>query len=99
MQAGAQYGGRPTKGGNPFTTEDAIDAGYGAERAASATRFAFQQWLLCHPMWSPPGKAFSPRIRDRILADIGKLRGKDLACWCNLDAPCHADILLEIANR
>ena len=27
------------------------------------------------------------------------LRGKNLACWCPLDAPCHADILLEIANR
>jgi hypothetical protein len=26
------------------------------------------------------------------------LRGKDLACWCRLDAPCHADVLLEIAN-
>lgn len=27
------------------------------------------------------------------------LRGKDLACWCALDKPCHADVLLEIANR
>jgi hypothetical protein len=27
------------------------------------------------------------------------LRGKNLACWCPLDKPCHADILLKIANR
>jgi len=27
------------------------------------------------------------------------LRGKNLACWCALDAPCHADLLLEIANE
>jgi hypothetical protein len=27
------------------------------------------------------------------------LRGKDLACWCKLDEPCHADVLLELANR
>lgn len=27
-----------------------------------------------------------------------ELRGKDLACWCPLDGPCHADVLLEIAN-
>ena len=27
------------------------------------------------------------------------LRGKNLACWCKLDQPCHADILLELANR
>lgn len=29
----------------------------------------------------------------------GALRGKNLACWCSLDGPCHADVLLEIANR
>lgn len=26
------------------------------------------------------------------------LRGKVLACWCALDVPCHADVLIEIAN-
>lgn len=32
-------------------------------------------------------------------ANIGHLRGKSLACWCKLGAPCHADVLLEVANR
>lgn len=27
------------------------------------------------------------------------LRGHDLACWCPLDQPCHADVLLELANE
>lgn len=27
-----------------------------------------------------------------------ELRGKDLACWCPLDSPCHGDVLLEVAN-
>lgn len=27
------------------------------------------------------------------------LRGKDLACWCPLDQPCHADVLLDLSNR
>ena len=27
-----------------------------------------------------------------------QLRGKHLACWCPLDQPCHADVLLGIAN-
>lgn len=27
-----------------------------------------------------------------------ELRGKNLACWCALDQPCHADVLLKIAN-
>ena len=30
--------------------------------------------------------------------EIGQLRGKNLACWCPLDRPCHADVLLELAN-
>jgi len=29
---------------------------------------------------------------------LGPLRGHDLACWCPLDQPCHADVLLELAN-
>ena len=28
-----------------------------------------------------------------------QLRGKDLACWCPLSESCHADVLLELANR
>ena len=31
--------------------------------------------------------------------DVSELRGKDLVCWCPLDQPCHADILLGLANR
>ena len=27
-----------------------------------------------------------------------RLGGKNLACWCPLDRPCHADVLLELAN-
>ena len=27
------------------------------------------------------------------------LKGKDLACWCPLNKPCHADILLEFLER
>lgn len=34
-----------------------------------------------------------------IADQLHELRGKNLACWCRLDAPCHADVLLELANR
>ena len=30
---------------------------------------------------------------------FAELRGKNLACWCRLDQECHADVLLELANR
>jgi hypothetical protein len=33
-----------------------------------------------------------------LLAALSELRAKDLACWCPLDQPCHADVLLELAN-
>lgn len=39
-------------------------------------------------VWTSPNK-------DEIRRE---LRGKDLACWCPIDQPCHADVLLEIAN-
>jgi hypothetical protein len=28
-----------------------------------------------------------------------ELRGHDLACYCPLDEPCHADVLLAVANE
>jgi len=39
-------------------------------------------------------------IRSKLTTEAirQELRGKDLACWCPLDQPCHADVLLEIAN-
>ena len=40
--------------------------------------------------------------RDRqipLRSGLEDLRGKNLACWCPLDKPCHVDVLLEIANQ
>jgi Domain of unknown function (DUF4326) len=31
--------------------------------------------------------------------DLAPLRGKNLACWCKIGEPCHADVLLEAANK
>lgn len=36
--------------------------------------------------------------RSQLIRRLPELRGKDLACWCPLDKPCHADVLLEVAN-
>ncbi|WP_207795453.1 DUF4326 domain-containing protein [Cryobacterium zongtaii] len=46
----------------------------------------------------------TPRVIDSpayYTADVVReeLAGKDLACWCSLDQPCHADVLLELANE
>jgi hypothetical protein len=45
------------------------------------------------------------KFRQRLLADPVRvarvkevLKGKNLVCWC-APKPCHADVLLEIANQ
>ena len=56
----------------------------GADRARMAGMFA--------QLLGRPEKAlFVTEIKE-------ELRGKDLMCWCPLDQPCHADVLLGIAN-
>lgn len=39
---------------------------------------------------------WSPGQLNEFLAP---LRGKNLACFCPIGAPCHADVLLELANK
>jgi hypothetical protein len=55
---------------------------------AGATRADFERDIA---EMSNADRAF---FMDRV----GELRGKNLACWCRLDQPCHADVLLELAN-
>ena len=43
----------------------------------------YRNWLMTHPT---------------LMKDIEELRDKDLVCWCAPE-PCHADILLELANK
>jgi hypothetical protein len=36
---------------------------------------------------------------DAFREMLPELRGKNVACWCCLDEPCHGDVWLELANR
>jgi hypothetical protein len=38
------------------------------------------------------------RLRIGVEDVKSELRGRDLACYCPLDEPCHADVLIEVAN-
>lgn len=40
-----------------------------------------------------------PERRQSILQALKEIRDRDLVCWCGLDKDCHADTLLELANR
>ena len=57
----------------------------GIDSRAAAVE-AYRRWIA-----EPDQSA----LRDEIVA---VLAGRDLACWCPLDGPCHADVLLAIAN-
>lgn len=77
---------RTTKWGNPFRVDDNWNA--------AGVVAAFRLWLLLSPNFSTPW----PDRRQRLLDRLSELRGKNLACWCPTGQPCHADVLLELAN-
>jgi hypothetical protein len=92
---------RPGRFGNPFTIAAAIESGFANKDTAQAFVVErFCDWLGPSPTggdwWQ--GEE-SERRRSAIIAGLNYIRGKNLACWCALDAPCHCDVLLEIANR
>lgn len=90
---------RPSKWGNPFKVEDAIDVGWAKDKE-TAQRICvecFGRWIKGSDRdWTGPKSETS---RAAMMAALPELRGKNLACWCALDQPCHADVLMEIANR
>jgi hypothetical protein len=83
---------RATKWGNPFVVgED----GTAAECVGLFRALVVGGWL-CMSCKAVPSEQKGALYHAR--ANIDALRGKNLACWCALDKPCHADVLLEIAN-
>ena len=85
MPAGAIYVGRPTKWGNPYHVSKTFD-----NRQICVDYFR-------ELMESHLGE--TSVSREWCLSKLELLRGHDLACWCPLDQPCHADVLLELANQ
>ena len=94
MPPNTVYVGRPTIFGNPFAVDAYWSTGYSGNLRA-ARRWAVEQFNL----WTAGRISGVGGLRRVTLAArLHELRGKDLACWCPLDQPCHADVLLEIAN-
>ena len=67
------------------------------EEAARDAVMLYGIWLLPYEYRTENMEEFLRSIA--ILESIEELRGKDLSCWCKLGEPCHADLLLELANR
>ena len=101
--ANAIYVGRPSLWASPIRVHRlgsawAVTPAWGdrlltktrTRREAHATAVALYRELLEadeRPWW------FNARRED-----VAALAGKDLMCWCPPDLPCHADVLLELAN-
>lgn len=90
MPEGAVYVGRPTQWGNPFTFE--LAAPDVVEPRVDMAALAAQLVVLTYRAW------VTREVREFLTIDLEPLRGRDLVCWCPLDRPCHADVLLELAN-
>lgn len=61
--------------------------------------------IKCYQIWLTPYEHETGILSEVYLSmaniDLIKeeLKGKNLACWCATNEPCHADILLNIANN
>lgn len=80
---------RSTPWGNPFRV------GTDGTQTECVARFARLLEGEQNDSFTNAERAQAQLIRGRL----PELAGKDLACWCALDAPCHADVLLRLANR
>jgi hypothetical protein len=88
-------------------------AGFDLQRMSRATN-GLDAVVAARPsVWGNPYRARTAAERAAAVQKCGghiakakalqarakvELRGRNLACWCPLDGPCHADIWLEIAN-
>lgn len=103
-----RYVGRGTRFGNPFILSD---DGYIYCRHMIATcKDKWIRWSLnggfetkdiveLYERW------LNGELKDRKFLpapptqeEIQTLKGKNLSCFCSLEKPCHADVLLNIAN-
>jgi hypothetical protein len=101
MPKNTVYVGRPTKWGNPFQvdrTQRSGALGYLHGVADTPTHAVIFYRMHLNNIMDDRCKHFCPEAYCPREAIVRQLRGKNLACWCPLDQPCHADILLEIAN-
>jgi hypothetical protein len=87
---------RGTKWGNPFKV--LFEAGYWVVRDKDGNYYgrlytekegASEKAVECYIGW------IDGQIGLKKL-DLNELKGKNLACFCSLSDPCHADYLLEL---
>lgn len=94
---------RTTTWGNPYKAGDFISKGPRAGITIRDTAHAVEYFRY----WAEEaiaGRAFPQDdggpapTAEQVRASMETIRGKNLACWCKPGQPCHADVLIELAN-
>ena len=109
MPKNTVYVGRPSKWGNPIKLEGDcifIDASYRRRILSPWVYYSmgdeedviylFEKLFDGTEFYNQDFQYWSDHFRK---LNISKLSGKDLACWCSLDKPCHADVLIKYASN
>ena len=97
MPENTVYVGRPSRWGNWFPFYEFIQDGGDLYSAREKVRDLFEDNL---EEMIGSGDCLPINGEDLTIEEwLAPLRGKDLACWCPLDHPCHADVLLRLANK
>ena len=91
---------RPSKWGNPYAVRPVskrgpFDVYVGDWFCGQATDLQRAREIAVERFRYAIGQSFHGLDIAQARAELA---GRDLACWCPLDQPCHADVLLELAN-
>lgn len=93
LPAGAVWAARPGRWGNPFTIGQCSPAEYGVRAVpAGINVYDAAHAVALYEFWATTTPYYLDAARIA-------LTGRDLACWCPLGDPCHADWLLDAINR
>ena len=92
MPEGAVYVGRPSEWGNPFDAERLGQQGAVDAFAVHVSAYFGWEDRMFRRMFHP--LPVESRAFDEWLAPLRTATA--LACWCPLDEPCHADVLIGL---
>jgi hypothetical protein len=95
---GAIVVARPSKWGNPYRVGSLLDIGEIVKHRDGGHIREFVALVPCDAALAVA--LYGAHVKATFGLDTirAELAGHDLACWCPLDQPCHADVLLELAN-
>lgn len=85
MPSNTTYVGRPSPYGNPWSHKPSrlVSDAFRVATAREAVE-RFREHLMA-----------TPELVELIRRE---LRGRNVACWCGPEGPCHGDVILEVAN-